>query len=35
MIFIHDNGTYFFDVSTNVQLLSEEFNKKATIDCSC
>lgn len=31
MIFIHDNGTYFFDVSTNVQLLAEAFNKKATI----
>lgn len=31
MIFIHDNGTYFFDVSTNVQLLSECLNKKATI----
>ena len=35
MIFIHDNGTYFFDVSTNVKLLSESFNKKATINCSC
>ena len=30
-IFIHDNGTYFFDVSTNVQLLAEGLNKKATI----
>lgn len=31
MNFIHDNGTYFFDVSTNVQLLAKGLNKKATI----
>ncbi|GKU24143.1 hypothetical protein [Clostridium folliculivorans] len=31
MIFIHNNGTYFFDVSTNVQLLAKKLNKKATI----
>ena len=31
MHFIHDDGTYFFDVSTNVQLLAKNLNKKATI----
>ena len=31
MHFIHNGGTYFFDVSTNVQLLAKSFNKKATI----
>ena len=31
MHFIHDGGTYFFDVSTNVQLLAKSLNKKATI----
>ena len=31
MHFIHNGGTYFFDVSTNVQLLAKKINKKATI----
>lgn len=31
MLFVHDNGTYFFDVSTNVQLLAKTLNKKVTI----
>jgi len=31
MYFIHNNGTYFFDVSTNVQLLAKSLNKKVTI----
>jgi len=31
MHFIHNGGTYFFDVSTNVQLLAKSLNKKATI----
>jgi VCBS repeat-containing protein len=31
MFFIHDNGTYFFDVSTNVQILAKGLTKKATI----
>lgn len=31
MIFIHNNGTYFFDVSTNVQLLAKKLNKKITV----
>ncbi len=31
MHFIHDDGTYFFDVSTNVQLLAKKLNKKTTI----
>lgn len=31
MYFIHNNGTYFFDVSTNVQLLAKGLNKKTTI----
>lgn len=31
MNFIHNNGIYFFDVSTNVQLLAEGLKKKATI----
>ncbi|GFP76588.1 DeoR/GlpR family DNA-binding transcription regulator [Clostridium fungisolvens] len=31
MIFIHNNGTYFFDVSTNVQLLAKKLNKKTTV----
>jgi DeoR/GlpR family transcriptional regulator of sugar metabolism len=29
--FIHNNGTYFFDVSTNVQFLARDLNKKVTI----
>ena len=29
--FIHDGGTYFFDVSTNVQLLAKKLSEKATI----
>jgi len=31
MLFIHNNGTYFFDVSTNVQLLAKSLNKKTNI----
>ena len=31
MHFIHNGGIYFFDVSTNVQLLAKGLNKKATI----
>ena len=31
MHFIHNGGTYFFDVSTNVQLLAKSLNEKATI----
>lgn len=31
MTFIHNNGTYFFDVSTNVQFLAKSLNKKTTI----
>ena len=31
MPFIHNNGTYFFDVSTNVQFLAKSLNKKTTI----
>ena len=31
MHFIHNGGTYFFDVSTNVQLLAKRLNKKTTI----
>lgn len=31
LTFIHNNGTYFFDVSTNVQLLAKHLNKKTTI----
>lgn len=31
MFFIHNNGTYFFDVSTNVQLIAKSLNKKTTI----
>ena len=31
MFFIHENGTYFFDVSTNVQILAKGLTKKATI----
>lgn len=29
--FIHNNGTYFFDVSTNVQFLARDLNKQVTI----
>ena len=31
MHFIHNGGTYFFDVSTNVQLLAKSLNKETTI----
>lgn len=31
MHFIHNDGTYFFDVSTIVQLLAKKLNKKANI----
>jgi DeoR/GlpR family transcriptional regulator of sugar metabolism len=31
MLFIHNNGTYFFDVSTNIELLAKGLNKKTTI----
>ena len=31
MLFIHNNGTYFFDVSTNVELLAKSLKKKTTI----
>jgi len=31
MFFIHNNGTYFFDVSTNVEILAKGLNKKTTI----
>lgn len=29
--FIHNSGTYFFDVSTNVQFLARDLNKQVTI----
>jgi len=31
MKFIHNDGTYFFDVSTSVEFLARELDKKATI----
>lgn len=31
MLFVHNNKTYFFDVSTNVQLLAKYLNKKVTV----
>ncbi|GIM29295.1 hypothetical protein CPJCM30710_19610 [Clostridium polyendosporum] len=31
MLFVHNNKTYFFDVSTNVQLLAKYLNKKITV----
>jgi DeoR/GlpR family transcriptional regulator of sugar metabolism len=31
MHFIHNGGTYFFDVSTNVRLLAKSLNKETTI----
>lgn len=31
MNFLHDNGKYFFDVSTSVQFLAQDLNKKATV----
>ncbi|EKQ55010.1 MULTISPECIES: DeoR/GlpR transcriptional regulator [unclassified Clostridium] len=31
MKFIHNNGTYFFDVSTSVEFLARALDKKATI----
>ncbi len=31
MLFVHNKGTYFFDVSTSVQLLARKLNKKVTV----
>lgn len=31
MLFVHDNGVYYFDVSTNVELLAKKLDKKSTI----
>ncbi|WP_238918376.1 hypothetical protein [Clostridium sp. YIM B02555] len=31
MKFIHDNGKYFFDVSTSIQFLAQDLNKEVTV----
>lgn len=31
MLFIHEDKKYFFDVSTNIQLLAEKLDKKVTV----